>query len=416
MEKNNPMTISPAAFAAGLYQEHLEELSFLYEQRMTLLDDPQIQWPDIADFEHRLEAHLDALVVGGQQAVDICLKKVQTGDAGERHGALRLLCRRGMPDAIMPLLPSLSKADDDINKAVGDALKFDMSAELVGKLMTLAKEEPAACASIIFNAIGFKRYYPPNGFEDLLSMDLHSTSPEIIWAVGRFRDRSMGSLIRHFLEHSNPALSASSALTLLRLGQPDTLTICLKVDPALAWSSFLLGIGGGPRHLSPLMQQGTSPEALTGMGLLGHVGAVDTLLNALMDEGCRAHAAMALQMITGADLMETTPQTSLSQDPERWRQWWEQNRTKFRDDSRYRFGEVCTPSLLVNQMASETTQRWLRQLAYEELVVRYDADFAFETEMTVADQVRAISMYRSWAADPSNHLEDGKWYFAGRIM
>jgi len=50
------MTQTISDFETELYQEHLEEASFLYEQRLTLFDDPEITWLDIADFEERFEA------------------------------------------------------------------------------------------------------------------------------------------------------------------------------------------------------------------------------------------------------------------------------------------------------------------------------------------------------------------------
>ncbi|MBW2742277.1 MAG: hypothetical protein JRE64_26360, partial [Deltaproteobacteria bacterium] len=66
------MTQTLLDFETKLYQEHLEEASFLYEQRLTLFDDPEITWLDIADFEERFEAHIDALVVGEEPALNIC--------------------------------------------------------------------------------------------------------------------------------------------------------------------------------------------------------------------------------------------------------------------------------------------------------------------------------------------------------
>ena len=52
--------------------EHLEEASFLYEQRIGLYDDPQITWLDIGKFEERLAAHLSGLLSGGRLALETC--------------------------------------------------------------------------------------------------------------------------------------------------------------------------------------------------------------------------------------------------------------------------------------------------------------------------------------------------------
>ena len=63
-------------FNVELYREHLEEASFLYEQRLAYLHDPEVNWPDLGDWEERFEAHIDALVVGGELALEICRRRL----------------------------------------------------------------------------------------------------------------------------------------------------------------------------------------------------------------------------------------------------------------------------------------------------------------------------------------------------
>jgi len=55
-----------------IFEEHLSEASFLYEQRLGLLDDPELTWKEIGDFEERFEAHIDGLVVGEDSALEVC--------------------------------------------------------------------------------------------------------------------------------------------------------------------------------------------------------------------------------------------------------------------------------------------------------------------------------------------------------
>jgi len=70
----------------------------------------------------------------------------------------------------------------------------------------------------------------------------------------------------------------------------------------------------------------------------------------------------------------------------------------------------------VDLLASQDSPRLIRQMAYEELVVRYDADFSFETDMPVSDQLRAITEYQKWADGQDGRFKDGKWYFFGRLL
>src|SRR2546429_9504818 len=86
------MPTSPHSFAVRMYDEHLEEASFLYEQRKALLRDPEIPWTRIGEFEERLEAHIDALVIGGRVALDIFQKHAKKRDAGGVFSAVSGFC------------------------------------------------------------------------------------------------------------------------------------------------------------------------------------------------------------------------------------------------------------------------------------------------------------------------------------
>src|SRR5439155_13195083 len=88
------MATSIKHFYVEIYQEYLEEASFLYEQRLTLFDDPEVTWKEIGDFEDRFEPHIDGLVVGEESALGVCQTRVNEGDFGELHAAVRAFCRQ----------------------------------------------------------------------------------------------------------------------------------------------------------------------------------------------------------------------------------------------------------------------------------------------------------------------------------
>ena len=94
-------------FAIGLYEEHLEEASFLYEQRLSLLDDPELTWLDLDDFEQRFEAHIDGLVLGEDLALEVCKQQASAGDFGELHAALRVFCRQKRLDLVLETIEQI---------------------------------------------------------------------------------------------------------------------------------------------------------------------------------------------------------------------------------------------------------------------------------------------------------------------
>ena len=60
----------------SLYAEHLEDVSFLYDQRNALLADPEVPWARLHAFEQRIEAHIDALVIGAELALEMCRSQI----------------------------------------------------------------------------------------------------------------------------------------------------------------------------------------------------------------------------------------------------------------------------------------------------------------------------------------------------
>src|SRR5437867_8681097 len=88
------MAISLRAFKIELYQEHLEEAAFLYQQRLALFRDPEISWRKIGEFEDRLEAHVDALVVGEELALEVCRARVKAGEPAELFPIVSVFCRQ----------------------------------------------------------------------------------------------------------------------------------------------------------------------------------------------------------------------------------------------------------------------------------------------------------------------------------
>ena len=58
----------------------------------------------------------------------------------------------------------------------------------------------------------------------------------------------------------------------------------------------------------------------------------------------------------------------------------------------------------------------MRQLACEELVIRYNVDFPFETDIFMAQQKQAFAKYAEWIKANESRFKPGRWYFAGQLM
>src|SRR6201995_5087100 len=118
------MSTSIRAFKTGLYTEHLEEAAFLYQQRRALLRNPAIGWSRLRDFEARLESHLDALMVGGSLALQVCRDRLSTDDAGELFCIVFVICRQGQASLLNDSWRGLDFVDGRKVLTGTDAQKF----------------------------------------------------------------------------------------------------------------------------------------------------------------------------------------------------------------------------------------------------------------------------------------------------
>ncbi|MDL1968977.1 MAG: HEAT repeat domain-containing protein [Deltaproteobacteria bacterium] len=442
-------------FATELYQEHLEEASFLYEQRLTLFDDPEITWLDIADFEERFEAHIDALVDGKEPALNICKTQAMEGDFGELHAAVRVFCRQNRLDFVHECLEALDPKDTERVQAISDALNHELPAEWKDEFIRILSEGNQKLIPVVAKLAGYRRL--PFERELLAALQQNNSQAEsnIILAIGRLREQYARTLLfNKYLQHEDESVCSATALALLRIGDPQTLDHCLHSIHSENWPFLPLGLGGGRSTAAVLIESAANdkvyPDCLIALGLLGDISAVEILLSGLGNTDLAESAAMGLNLITGAGIYEEvfipeeideeelfeeeleklklgeslyppgeepgTTITRLSQRPEGWQKWWAENKSNFIPGIRYRNGKPYSPACLLENLESEKSPRLVRQMAYEEFVIRYGIDFPFETDMLVSQQKQALKKYAEWIKTNGRCFLEGEWYFAGKLM
>ncbi len=195
-----------------------------------------------------------------------------------------------------------------------------------------------------------------------------------------------------------------------------------------------------------------TPDCFIALGLLGDLAAVYPLLTHLEHEGYAGSVATALQLITGAELSEEvfipeeidedelfdeelkaykeegkvplrpegepfgTTEIQISQNPEVWRQWLTENAGNFKREYRYRNGKPYSPACLLENLQSERYVYQIRQLAYQELVIRYAMDIPFEADLLVRQQLLVLPKIAAWVGENEQKFQPGHWYFAGKLI
>jgi hypothetical protein len=459
------MATSYPEFLEALYREYLEEASFLYSYRLSLLAATDVAWRDIEATEGRFEAFLDGLVVGGRQAMDCALARANAGDAGELHAALRVLCRLGRLDQLALTVQNQDASEQARIDAAADAILQEEAisplglASLLPQLFAAGTEGAVRVAARV---AGFCRA----GMGEQWPTLLHDECPvELAWAIGRLGLVEAGPALVRRLKAANPPEQWAIGIALMRLGDP-------TLQPAPAWTlpPLVKALAGDEAMVTALAQglqaTPTDPMLALALGLLGEIGAVEPLLATLPKN---AAAATALALLLGKtppamqlqDTEDTVPgirvelpepaaehndsdghdhdaadapqddsadawpgptseplpeqllDPTLPCDRAAWTELWQQARPRFSPHQRYRRGVPLTPLLLVADLTADHHGDAWRRLAYEELVIRYRLPIAFETDMTVASQERALADMQAWALANAKDIAPGGFYFAG---
>lgn len=452
-----PIGSGPRQFYVELYKEHLEESSFLYEQRLTLLDDLELTWLDIGEFEERLEAHLDALVVGEALALEVCEQHAEEGDFGELFAAVCVFCRQSRWDLVTKTIDLLDSEDDERVQALTDALKYELPEQWFSQCLDYFAKGNGKFSSIIPQLVGFRRLKDGGpSFADL-SENLDLQSSQGIWAFGRLGNtQKTQSLLEQHLGNIDTDMGSTSALALLRVGSPRIVSQLLTTAKTESWPLLYLALGGDesvlPLVLHRVSQTSLDGQSFVALGLLGDPSVVTSLLSHLENPEIAESVATGLNLITGADIEEDVwiPEdidedelfedelqkwkdngerpmrpdgkpfgesvVRLSQNPDDWKSWWKANQSRFMPGIRYRRGQPYSPTSLLHTLESEQSPRFVRQWAYEELTIRYGMDIAFETDMLVSQQRVAIRKMANWVEGNTNRFKPGSWYFAGKLL
>lgn len=429
-------------FLRSLHEEHLEEISMLYERRLGMLDDPEIDVEDLLNLEDRMEAHLDALVVGARAAVELCVERAAEGDPGERFGAIAALCRHGRDDLVEAVLPSFepSEGDEDDRaeeptpaSALTDALRFEAPGGWVPAFERWLASPWLGVRAAVAVAAGWRGL--PLGPAIVAATEHGDPGTRIeplLWALGRLRERTAVSLLSSRAQRIDAPEAAAATLALLRFGDPSVIASVVRLTAVHPWACSLLAISGGSAHSGSVLRDRLAradvvAEEIVAAGLLGDVGALPRLIECLENGLYPEAAAQALYLITGAPVLETVvvepeepeflangepdPRSReeivrLSQDPGLWHAWWQGHHAAFQRGRRHRLGQLASATVIGNTLHRFVLQRFVRQLAAEEIGLRYQPRQDLDVDMRVRSQYAALaSLQQSDAAV-------GAWVFA----
>jgi len=448
------MATSIRTFYTRLYEEYLEEASFLYSQRRTLFGNPEITWKKIGEFEQRLEAHIDGLVVGDKLALDVCSRRTAEGDFGELYAAISVFCRQNLRESVLAIFDRLDATDTERAVAVADALKYELPNDWVTDFATLLESGDVKLAPILARVFGYRRLSSGAALSKAAKRCATSALPEMVWALGRSDYEPAKEPLLDYLRSEEAPIRRATAIALARMGEPSAVDYCIDQARSESWPIAPLGLAGGSDAravLASSIGEKNSEDSLVALASLGDPTSISVLMAYLEEPKVASAAATALECITGADLYEnvfvpdqmeedelfdserkdlsrgkTLDQGGskrfglsvrrLCRDPQVWKQWWLGNAHRFSNGIRYRNGRPLSPQALIDTIAADSTPYLLRESCLEELAIRYGYDAGFEADSPVAQQLNGLAKAEDWSRSCGHEFQAGAYYFKGRLQ
>lgn len=450
--------IPDKTFRHRLLVRHHEEISALYDQRHYLKSSNLIGWSGLNGLEQRIEIHILGLIQFNEDAQSFIADRIKRGDIDECYGGVRVLARMQAWDLLESLIRQIHISNSQQIKAISDALCHESPLLLESGLIHNLLNMNGARVRIAAQTIACHRLdFATELFE---ALRLHSGNKgvviDIIHAIGRLKTQDGAEgLLNHL--HSRDKDIVNAAITALtRLGEFDVLAECMAYIGPSDWPGLSLGLFGHKDCLSDSFFSVSSisgrnklkanKEQVIATGLIGNIKGIPDLISWLDAPDLSESAALALNLVTGADLREE-PDKEVDQDalfddeiaelkhggilpeeaykpssdrlchnPSSWQKWWNSNKNNFNPETRYRNGTPYSPMGLLRTMESDANPDMIRNLAYEELVIRYGIDIPFETRMPVVQQWQTIAEYRTRLKGNPDSFNPGLWYYNGSPM
>jgi uncharacterized protein (TIGR02270 family) len=400
------------AVIGTILSQHAESASSLWLRRDRAVGGPHFSPGDLTRLDRQLDAHLDALRIGGQAGWDAADHELRWREPGEVFAA-GLLALEGGSDASIRRVLSLAVDSRNLSRALVSALGWlplDLAAVHIDRF--LAAESPLL-RRIGIAASAVHRHDPGSALENCLRDSDSSVRARSLRALGELGLVDLMPAVREHLQdaaaHCRIEAAWSAALLsgdaasvgLLRdivadrkgVGFQSLQLVLRRIEPdaAKTWLREL-SAGGPPR----------ARLAVTGTGALGDTELVPWLIEQMRLRPLARAAGEAFTMITGLDLAyhnlerkppkdfesgpsENPADENVEMDPDenlpwpdqaRIAGWWQEHSSEFTPGTRYLLGRPACENWLEHVLRHGYQRQ--RAAAALELAIRRPGTPLFE--------------------------------------
>ncbi|MEP1446868.1 MAG: hypothetical protein ABJK37_12215 [Paraglaciecola sp.] len=448
------MAISETQFLHDLFDEHVDEASFLHQQKISQLRAQEITWAEIHDDEQRFAAHVDALIINGVEAEPYLAKKTGDFDSEQLFVYVSFLIRADKFDRFLNLLEEIDFEDLEIVENVSLALVFDIPLQWLDKLKNTDFKAYPHYLPIFLPAFVFRNSdLNPEWFLNNQHVTL-SEQPLNIEVLGKSNSQVASDILAKQLPTMEGGIRKLCISALFKLGHENILDYIQQCNPQKEWPFSVLALGCGSsfaQYCRNIATADYNEELVEAIGIIGLTENIPLLITLLEDEALAQKAAEAIYTISGAKfttkvfIPEEWEETELFDDekakfeagegpchadgrpfgetielislePKDWTQWWQHSKDKFNSDLRYRFGRPVSPMTLIDVVSLPNITNNIRSLCLDELEIRYGLQCFVHLESSFIQQDYYLKQLAKWGEINDHKFKAGAWYFNAKQM
>lgn len=371
------MKANLSKYIPHIIQQHAEETAILWNIRKAQVVAPHVKLHHLRRLDDRIAAHLDGLSVAGEYGINVCEAALEDAGAGEIFAATVRAIEESDTKWLNQLCAIASTAPN-VTPGLISAFGWVSAQYLKGIVASFLLSNDPFKQRIGITACVMHRVNPGPILAQCLSnsdLDLKVTALRAVGEAGR---RDLLAICESYLTDNNPASQFWAAWSVLLLGnkpssidtlrqfaltkntfQDQSLKIMLCTLPIPEAHTLLKTLAQNPIHIRSL---------ISGSGIAGDPYYVPWLIKQMDDPKLARLAGEAFSLITGLDLAyldleqnapedldlipsENAEDEAVSMDaddnlpwpdPEKIKQWWITNQTKFQSGMRYFLGKSVT--------------------------------------------------------------------------
>lgn len=376
-----------------ILEEHLDEADYLFSQRLFSMEMLDIDNEDMGKLDDRLRAHLEGLVLGGDDAWGLIAEGVEEGTVSQAFVAAIVAMEGEEPFRLEALEQVLERATPEIFEGVRWACCLTVWPGVAGFAKHLMGSESPQAKALAIESMTHLGIDPGQELGEALKSSTQVLLLAGLWGVGRLGARRCLQAVWDYAAMGEPMVQAA-ALESLAVLEPQTarrccLDIIKAAGPCTRHAVGVLGVLGNKQDLGLLIQMMNDPNArvaraaMLAVGGLGEVSGVPALITMLEHEKLGGVAGFALGKILGDGLpdeeavasdvlcdseenqdSEAEGEAETESEEEDWepdddlpmlsseavKAWWAKEQGRFPAGVRYRFGETYQPGPMQTAM------------------------------------------------------------------